>query len=96
MSSFTDQWGFESDLRKLVPGCDEFEYQADGTFKSGRKKYRVRLYRRDGSYITERLGMDMLSKKTGKPYKLIAKHEVSPRSPEPRAARSLDQSDLYG
>ena len=94
--SFADSWGFESELRKLVPECKKFEYIADGTFGTGRQKFVARLLRKDGTCITQRTAMEMVSKKSDRPYKVIAKADAETSKPPgtlPRAALGLD--DLY-
>jgi hypothetical protein len=82
MSTFADDWGFPSEVMKSIPGACSYDINPyPGTFKSGRQKYEVTFISSAGDkrrVVDTRLAMQLLSKKTGRPYTVCKRRDSLP------------------
>lgn len=68
---FSDDWKFPNELFGTMASGPAVRYEAiptGGKFFSGREKYRVLFYNSENETIGSRIGMQLMSKRTGKPY----------------------------
>ena len=77
---FTDTWGFPSDLKKSLSASWFEVIPTPYTFASGRPKFIVRFYGAgygaNRPIIAARDAMELISKKTGRPYH-VCKREAT-------------------
>jgi hypothetical protein len=66
MASFNDKWKFISEVSTRIGAIDHM-IVSDGKFKTGRNRAIIR-FNLSSSRYAEHQGMEMMSKKTNKPY----------------------------
>jgi hypothetical protein len=71
--SFEEGWAFGSDLKKELKATSYvIDRRLDGaTFSSGREKWEARFYSGKGAILACRDAMELVSKRTGKPYHVV-------------------------
>lgn len=71
---FTDSWGFLADVGlTLTPPYVSYNVVRDGSFGTGRDRFRVDYLNRSHALIESRFAMQLVSKRTGKPYYVAQK-----------------------
>lgn len=90
-SSFSEAWGFPSDLKSEL-GADSYEIDPTGSYyKSGRPKYEATFMRGEqATEIARRDAMLLTSKKTGRTYFVVSRH-----APAERAQKSQPTLDEF-
>ena len=75
--SFREEWSYPNEVIKSIPGAARFEvYPTPGCYKSGRPKYEAVFMSADGKkVVSKREAMQLVSKKTGKPYVVCRRHD---------------------
>ena len=82
-SDFQSQWGYPSEIKTDL-GAAYYELRPlPDNFRSGRPKWECLFFSADRKLVSRRLAMELVSKKTGKPYRVCARNEPAP----PRAIR---------
>ena len=88
-NDFQTDWGFPSDVRDSIPGSMYYTIRKtpDAFFRSGRAKYECCFTDSNNSVIQRRDAMELVSKRTGKPYHVVRRHAAASPSPAGQAAR---------
>ena len=75
--TFRLEWGYPNEVVLSIPGAARFEiYPVPGAYKSGRPKYEAVFMTADSKkVISKREAMELVSKRTGKPYHVCRRHE---------------------
>ena len=87
-SDFQSQWGYPSEIKTDL-GASYYELRhLPDTFRSGRPKIECLFFSADRKLVIRRMAMELVSKKTGKPYRVCARNEPAP----PRTILKREQS----
>ena len=76
--SFNEQWGFPSEIKNELTAASYDVRPLPTSFRSGRPKWEALFFSKDNTLISRRLSMELISKKTGKPYHVCAREEPAP------------------
>jgi hypothetical protein len=100
---FGETWGFPNDIKNDLKASWYETVPSPDTYASGRPKLMVRFY--GAGYgasrplIAERDGMELISKKTGKPYIVCRRKAIPPVITgilkRPKTMSPIDLSSLY-
>ena len=87
-TSFQDDWGFAGDVKETIPGAAYYTIRStDEKFRSGRPKFECTFTAASGNRVIERRdAMELISKRTGKPYHVVRRH-AAPASSTGQPAR---------
>ena len=80
-TDFMSQWGYPSEIKTEI-GAAYYELRplADN-FHSGRPKWECLFFSADRKLVSHRTAMELISKKTNKPYRVCARNEpAAPRT----------------
>ena len=97
--SFSEQWGFPSEIKKELGAASYDVRPLSESFRSGRPKWECLFFSKDNKLISRRIAMELTSKKTGKAYHVCAREEpMPPRPPVLRRETEADYSldDVLG
>ena len=87
-TDFQSQWGYPSEIKTEI-GAAYYELRPlPDNFRSGRPKWECLFFSADRKLVSRRLAMELISKKTNKPYRVCARNEPAP----PRAILSRQQT----
>ena len=87
-SDFQSQWGYPSEIKTdLGAAYYELRHLPDN-YRSGRPKMECLFFSADRKLVSRRMAMELVSKKTNKPYRVCARCEPAP----PRAILKREQS----
>ena len=87
-SDFLSQWGYPSEIKTEL-GASYYELRnLPDIFRSGRPKMECLFFSADRKLVSRRLAMELVSKKTNKPYRVVARNEPAP----PRTILKREQS----
>ena len=93
-SDFQKDWGFPSEVRATIPDAAYYDVRpVPGTYKSGRPKFECLFLSNDRKkVIARREAMELIARKTGKPYHVCRRAESwGAGQPLPAAAQfSID------
>ena len=90
-SDFQSQWGYPSEIKTdLGAAYYELRHLPD-TFRSGRPKMECLFFSADRKLVSRRMAMELVSKKTNKPYRVCARNEPAP---PPRSILRREQSSI--
>ena len=81
--SFAENWTFPTELKKEL-GASSYTITPlppHEVFRSGRPKFEALFLDRGGKVLSRRLAMELVSKKTGKPYHVVSRVEPQRSSP---------------
>ena len=88
-TDFLAQWGYPSEIKTQL-GAAYYELRnLPDNFRSGRPKMEALFFSADRKLVIRRMAMELVSKKTGKPYRVCARNEPAP----PRAILSRQQTN---
>ena len=78
-TSFQDDWTFPSDVKATIPGAAYYDIRpTPETFKTGRPKFEcIFLDAAKHKVIERRDAMELVSKRTGKPYHVVRRHAAN-------------------
>jgi hypothetical protein len=87
-NDFQTDWGFPADVRDSIDGAIYYNIrQTSENFRSGRPKCVCCFTAKDNSVIERRDAMELISKRTGKPYHVVRRHAA----PSPASQATRDQ-----
>ena len=87
--TFREDWGFPSEVKASIPGAAFYGTEmVPGTYKSGRPKFETTFLSKDRKVLARRPAMELISKKTKRPYIVCRRAEDSWNAARPAAARS--------
>ena len=87
-TDFQSQWGYPSEIKTdLGAAYYELRHLPDN-YRSGRPKMECLFFSADRKLVSRRMAMELVSKKTNKPYRVCARYEPAP----PRAILKREQS----
>ena len=87
-TDFQSQWAYPSEVKTDL-GAAYYELRPlPDTFRSGRPKMEALFFSADRKLVSRRMAMELVSKKTNKPYRGCARNEPAP----PRTILSREQS----
>ena len=76
--TFEQQWGFPSEIKTQL-GAASFDLRPlPDNFRSGRQKWECLFFSEDRKLMSRRVAMELVSKKTNKPYHVCAREEPAP------------------
>ena len=79
-SDFLSQWGYPSEIKTEI-GAAYYELRPlPDNFRSGRPKWECLFFSADRKLVSRRLAMELISKKTNKPYRVCARNDAMPRT----------------
>ncbi len=76
--TFEQQWGFPSEIKKELDAASFDLRPLPESFRSGRPKWECLFFGKDNKLISRRVAMQLVSKKTNKPYHVCAREEAAP------------------
>ena len=77
-TDFQSQWGYPSEIKTEI-GAAYYELRPlPDNFRSGRPKWECLFFSADRKLVSRRTAMELVSKKTGKPYRVCARNEPAP------------------
>ena len=85
------QWGFPSDIKKELDAASFDVRPLPESFRSGRPKWECLFFSEDRKLMSRRVAMQLVSKKTNKPYHVCAREEAAP----PRTTLRREQTSDY-
>ena len=78
-TDFMSQWGYPSEIKTEI-GAAYYELRPlPDNFRSGRPKWECLFFSADRKLVSRRMAMELVSKKTGKPYRVCARNEPAPQ-----------------
>ena len=78
-TDFMSQWGYPSEIKTEI-GAAYYELRPlPDNFRSGRPKWECLFFSSDRKLVSRRMAMELVSKKTGKPYRVCARNEPAPQ-----------------
>ena len=78
-SDFQSQWGYISEIKTEI-GAAYYEIRPlPDNYRSGRPKMECLFFSADRKLVSRRMAMELMSKKTGKPYRVVARNEPAPQ-----------------
>ena len=86
--TFEQQWGFPSDIKKELDAASFDVRPLPENFRSGRPKWECLFFGKDNKLISRRVAMQLVSKKTNKPYHVCARED----DPPPRTILRREQT----
>ena len=87
-NDFQTDWGFPADVRDSIDGAIYYNIRPTAEkFRSGRPKCVCCFTAKDNSVIERRDAMELISKRTGKPYHVVRRHAA----PAPISEAARDQ-----
>jgi len=92
-SEFQQDWGFPGDVKATIPGAAYYDIRpTPENFKTGRPKFEC-IFLDAGKHkvIERRIAMELISKRTGKPYHVVRRHAAP--APAGQAARDQIQRE---
>jgi hypothetical protein len=93
-TEFAASWTFVNNIKdELNASSYDIKPVPGGKFRSGRPKLMAHFYARNKALITSRLGMELVSKRTGMPYQVFARKDTS--ATPPRTILRREQSSDY-
>ncbi len=92
-TSFQDDWGFPSDIKATIPGAAYYDIRpTPQSFKTGRPKFEcLFLDAAKHKVIERRDAMELVSKRTGKPYYVVRRHAAPSPAPAREGQAARDQ-----
>ena len=88
-TDFMSQWGYPSEIKTEI-GAAYYELRPlPDNFRSGRPKWECLFFSANRKLVSRRMAMELMSKKTGKPYRVCARCEPAP----PRTVLSRQQTN---
>ena len=86
-NDFQHDWGFAGDVRDSIDGAAYYSIRpTTERFRSGRPKFECTFTAASGNSVIERRpAMELISKRTGKPYHVVRRHAA--QSPASQATR---------
>lgn len=72
---FQDSWGYVNQLKTELKAASYDIQPFPGTFKSGRSKWMATFMNGERKVIARRIGMELVSSRTGEPYKVFSRKE---------------------
>ena len=80
-SDFQSQWGYPSEIKTDL-GAAYYELRnLPDNYRSGRPKMECLFFSADRKLVSRRMAMELVSKKTNKPYRVCARNEpAGPRT----------------
>ena len=90
--SWDESWAYPNVLRDELKAASYDVQPYPGSFKSGRPKWIATFLSGDHKVITKRIGMELVSKKTGAGYKVFSRQELVDRDTTPRTILKREQS----
>lgn len=88
-NSFQEDWAFAGDVKATIPGAAYWEVRpTPDNYRTGRPKFEC-LFLDPGKHkvIERREAMELISKRTGKPYHVVRRHAA----PAPAGQAARDQ-----
>ena len=77
-SDFLSQWGYPSEIKTEI-GAAYYEFRnLPDNYRSGRPKMECLFFSADRKLVSRRMAMELVSKKTNKPYRVCARGEPAP------------------
>ena len=77
-TDFQSQWAYPSEVKTDL-GAAYYELRPlPDTFRSGRPKMECLFFSSGRMLVSRRMAMELVSKKTGKPYRVCARNEPAP------------------
>ena len=73
MTSFAESWCFPSELKQQLEAASYDIRQLPEKFRSGRPKFEALFFDKANVLISRRIAMELMSKKTGKPYHMVSR-----------------------
>jgi hypothetical protein len=94
-SDFQQDWGFPSDIKATIPGAAYYEIRpTPENFRTGRPKFECLFLNAEKHKVIEkREAMELISKRTGKPYHVVRRHAAPSPAPAGQAARDQIQRE---
>jgi hypothetical protein len=76
--TFESSWGFPSEIKKELDAASFDVRPLPENFRSGRPKWECLFFSKDNKLMSRRVAMQLMSKKTNKPYHVCAREETAP------------------
>ena len=76
MTSFAESWAFGSELKQQLGAASYDIRPLPEKFRSGRPKFECLFFDQDHALICRRIAMELVSKKSGKPYHMVSRSPV--------------------
>jgi peroxiredoxin len=90
--TFQESWAYASELKTEIGAVSYDIQQYPGKFASGRDQLMACFSDSSRRVIARRIGMELTSKRTGKPYQVFSREEWIER---PERAVRLDSGDAF-
>ncbi len=75
--SFEDNWTFPNELKTQLGAASYDIRPLLETFRSGRPKFEALFLDRTGTVLSRRIAMELVSKKSGKPYHVVSMRDAN-------------------
>jgi hypothetical protein len=103
-NDFADTWGFPGSVKDTIAGAAYYDITVSpGTYRSGRQKFTCAFLDANRAVIESREAMELVSKKTRRPYHVVKRNPALPTAEVPHGqaakaqlARNGDASAQFG
>jgi hypothetical protein len=76
--TFEQQWGFPSEIKTQLGAASYDVRPLPEKFRSGRQRWECLFFGKGNELISRRVAMQLISKKTNRPYHVCAREEAAP------------------
>jgi hypothetical protein len=83
-NDFADTWGFPGSVKDTIAGAAYYDITVSpGTYRSGRQKFTCAFLDANRAVIESREAMELVSKKTRRPYHVVKRNPALPTAEVP-------------